>query len=238
MDQVLEFKQLAAKGVSIRGISRATGASRNTVRRYLRGEAIPGRYDLKGGRPQPVQEQIEPEVRKLLVAEKDKKTPKKQRLTAMRIHRILIKKGHSCSDSLVRRLVKDLRREIGDPLQDSFLPLAYKPGEDAQVDFYEAWVDDVEKGRVKVFVLLVRACYSRRTFHYAAPNQTQEALFEGLILAFFFFGGVFLKLWFDNLTPAVKKVLKRERNGDTHRLCIPGLVGEYIPGRDLRKRRK
>jgi len=79
------------------------------------------------------------------------------------------------------------------------------------VDFFEGEVDDVEFGRVKCFILLMRACYSGRTFAYAAPNQTREALFEGLRQAFDFFGGVFHKLWFDNLTPAVKKILEGRR---------------------------
>ena len=56
--------------------------------------------------------------------------------------------------------------------------------------------------------LVVRMCYSRRLFVYAAPNQTREALLEGLMAAFESFGGVPRSLWFDNLTPAVKKVLK------------------------------
>jgi hypothetical protein len=57
-------------------------------------------------------------------------------------------------------------------------------------------------------VLIARLCYSRRRFRYAAPNQTREALFEGLMGAFEFFGGVPCCLWFDNLPPAIKKVLK------------------------------
>ena len=68
-------------------------------------------------------------------------------------------------------------------------------------------MDDIHEGRIKVFVLIVRACHSRRTYRYASPNQTREALLEGLMQAFEFFGGVFEHMWFDNLTPAVRKVL-------------------------------
>ena len=75
------------------------------------------------------------------------------------------------------------------------------------MDFFEAVVDDTTAGRIKVFVLLVRACFSARTYAYVAPNQTREALLEGLMQAFEHFGGVFRTLWFDNLTPAVRKVL-------------------------------
>jgi transposase len=106
----------------------------------------------------------------------------------------------------VSTLVRELKIELRDPLEHAYLPLEYEPGNDAQVDFFEA--EDLDRGRIKTFVLLVRACYSARTFVYAAPNQTQESLMEGLMQAFAFFGGVFPRLWFDNLTPSVRKVLK------------------------------
>ena len=208
VSQVLECKQLRSQGASIRGISKEIGISRNTVRRYLRGEAIPGKYTMSKRRPQPVRDEIRERVCELLVKEREKATPRKQRLTAARIHRILEREGRCVGESTVRKLVRELRLELRDPLEHAYLPLEYEPGEDAQVDFYEGQVDDRRLGRVTVILLLVRACFSGKCFAYAAPNQTREALFEGLMRAFEHFGGVFRKLWFDNLTPAVKKVLR------------------------------
>lgn len=208
MSQVLECKQLHGRGVSIRSISGKLGISRNTVRRYLRGVGLPGKYQMTSPRPQPVRDALRDRVRELLVTERERQTPRKQRLTAARIHRILERGGHEVGASSVKRLVRELRLELCDPLEHAFLPLEYSPGEDAQVDFYEGVVDDCKLGRVKVILLLVRACFSGSCFAYAAPNQTREALFEGLMQAFEHFGGVFPKLWFDNLTPAVRKVLR------------------------------
>lgn len=208
VSQVLECKQLRGQGASIRAISRALGISRNTVRRYLRGEGLPGSYQMSTPRPQPVRDEIRARVRELLVTEQEKATPRKQRLTAARIHRILEREGRCVGESTVKTLVRELRLELRDALERAFLPLEYEPGEDAQVDFYEGVVDDRRLGRIKVIVLLVRACFSGACYAYAAPNQTREALFEGLMRAFEHFGGVFKKLWFDNLTPAVKKVLR------------------------------
>lgn len=207
VSQVLQFKQLAGQGVPIREISRQLQVSRNTVRRYLRG-AEPGVYRQTKPRPQPATAPIRERVRALLEEERERATPKKQRLTATRIHRILVDEGFSGSERTVRAAVRAIRHELRDPLERAHLPLSYEPGQDAQVDFMERWIDDATEGRVKCFVLSVRACFSRRVFRYAAPNQTREALFEGLMRAFEFFGGVFLHLWFDNLTPAVKKVLQ------------------------------
>ena len=208
VSQVLKCKQLRSQGASIREISRRLGVSRNTVRRYLRGEGTPGAYQMKNARPQPARDVIRGRVRELLVTEREKQTPRKQRLTAARIQRLLLAEGHQVGETTVKRVVREQRLELRDALKHAYLPLEYEPGEDAQVDFFEGEVDDRHLGRVKVVLLLVRAGCSGACFAYAAPNQTREALLEGLMQAFEHFGGVFRKLWFDNLTPAVKKVLK------------------------------
>jgi len=212
VSQIRECKQLAGQGVAIREISRRLGIARNTIRRYLRG-AEPGVYQLKDPRPQPAREQVRERIRDLLKEERKKKTPRKQRLTGSRIHRIVTKQGLQVSERTVRTVVREVVLELRDPLEHAYLPLAYEPGKDAQVDFMEGEVDDVHEGRVRRHVLIVRACYSTRAFRYAPPNQTREALFEGLMRSFEFFGGVFEHMWFDNLSPAVKKVLKgRDRD--------------------------
>lgn len=212
VDQVHECRKLSGQGVPIRQIAAQLGVSRNTVRRYLRG-APAGVYQLQSRRIQPVIDQVSGIVRQILKEEKEACVPRKQRITAARIYRILrTEHGYLGSDRSVRNLVREVRGELRDPLSQSYVPLDYEPGEDAQVDFFEAAVDHESRDRSKTFVLLVRPCFSGRVFVYMAPNQTQEALFEGLIRAFVFFGGVFRHLWFDNLTPAVQKVLRgRER---------------------------
>jgi transposase len=210
VDQVRDCKRLHAQGHSIRRIARELPISRNTVRRYVRAERMPGEYRMATRRSQPVSDQLRPRVRELLEAEHSSKppVPRKQRLTAARIYRLLIDEGLRASESVVKRLVREIRLDLRDPLEHAYLTLEYAPGEDAQVDFFEGVIDHPETGRQKVHILLVRACYSGKTFAYSAPSQSREALFEGLIRSFDFFGGVFRTLWFDNLTPAVRKVLR------------------------------
>lgn len=208
VNQVLECKQLFGRGVPIREISRKLEVSRNTVRRYVRGVGKPGAYQMENPRSQPVRDLVRERIREFLETERSKSTPRKQVLTGARIHRLLERDGVQVGVSTVRRVVREVRVEMRDALKHAYLPLEYEPGEDAQVDFFEGVADDAKLGRIKVHVLLVRACFSGRCFAYAAPNQTREALLEGLMRAFEHFGGVFRKLWFDNLTPVVRKVLK------------------------------
>lgn len=215
VDQVHECKRLFGQGCSLREIARRLEISRNTVRRYVRDGKLPGSYEKQKRREAPVRDRIEPIVRELLEKEVELQTPRKQRLTGSQLRRILAKNhGIVCSETSVRRVVRTIRQAQRDPLEQAFLKLDYEPGRDAQVDFFEADVlepvgslqPDGEK--VRRHFLVVRMCFSRKLFVYAAPNQTREALLEGLMQAFEYFGGVPQVLWFDNMTSAVKKVLR------------------------------
>lgn len=207
MGDVQSIKHLHhSKGWSKKRIARELGLSVKTVRRVLAGESA-GAYHLSQPRARPVTNRIEPVIQTLLEAEVERQTPRKQRLSAAQIEAILRRKhGYVGSAASVRRAVARVRRALADPLAGAMVPLVYTPGVDGQVDFLEG-VADYPDGRRRVFFLLVRACYSTKPFVYHAPAESQEALFEGLIQAFAYFGGVFHHLWFDNLTPAVKRVL-------------------------------
>ena len=132
MDQVVKCKQLRARGMGIRAIARELEISRNTVRDYLRGDREPGVYVQKSRREQPVRDELRPKVEALLKEEQERATPRKQRLTAARVHRILGSQGDRASASLVRKLVGEVRLEIRDPLQHAYLPLDYEPGDEIQ----------------------------------------------------------------------------------------------------------
>ncbi|MFT7623556.1 MAG: hypothetical protein ACI9WU_002739 [Myxococcota bacterium] len=172
----------------------------------------------------------------------DREAPRKQRHTARRIYqRIQREHGYAGAESTVRRYVGQRRRELGLRLQ-AFVPLTHLAGEEAEVDWYEAVVD-FPHGREKVQVLEVRACFSGREFHIAYPRQTQQASLEAIGAAFTYFGGVFAVMRFDNLSSAVKKVLKGRRRIETDQFvafrshylfesefCRPGLQGAHEKG--------
>jgi len=172
----------------------------------------------------------------------DRKAPRKQRHTARRIHRRLQREhGFVGGESTVRRYVGARKRELG--LKGRvFVPQSYEPGKEAEVDWYEGYVD-FPWGRTKVQVLEIRACYSGREFHVAYPRQTQQAFLEGQALAFEWFGGVFQEMRYDNLRAAVKKVLRGRRRIETDRFvgfrshylfesvfCTPGEEGGHEKG--------
>ena len=69
----------------------------------------------------------------------------------------------------------------------------------------------------RVFLFLMRACFSGGCFVQAHPRETQQAFLEGHVGAFEFFGGVFGLVRYDNLRSAVAKVLKGRRRVESDR---------------------
>jgi transposase len=63
----------------------------------------------------------------------------------------------------------------------------------------------------------MRSMASGAAFHRAYPHATQQAFLEAHELAFQWFGGVFSTLRFDNLSSAVKKILRGRQREETTR---------------------
>lgn len=202
VDQIERIRKLVlVEGLSQRAAARKVGVSRHAVRVAL--AAKPDRrYTLTKPKPRPVTAQIEQMVIEIL--QSDVGAPRKQQHTARRVyHRLRDEYAFPGSEASVRRVVAMLRHK--DP--DVFLPLAFDPGQEAQVDFGEAYIR-LNGKPVKVYLFCMKLAYSRLPFVIAFPHQRQEAFFEGHVQAFVFFGGVPHRLTYDNLKPAVRKILE------------------------------
>ena len=71
---------------------------------------------------------------------------------------------------------------------------------------------------------MLRLSHSGRAFHVAFATQAQEAFLEGHVLAFEHFGGVPARIRYDNLEPAVVRVLQGPgpgRGRAVHRAALP-----------------
>ena len=62
-----------------------------------------------------------------------------------------------------------------------------------------------------------RSMASGAAFHCAFTNATQQAFLEAHELAFAWFGGVFQRIRYDNLSAAVKKILRGQQREETAR---------------------
>ena len=132
--------------------------------------------------------------------------PRKQRYTAHRIFEILRAEGYPGCESTIRLHVAHLKQVSHAPVM--FLPLEFDPGQDAQVDWGEAYaVINGQPQKVQLFIM--RLCFSRRTFAMTFPTQRQESFFWGHVQAFAYFAGVPRRISYDNLGTAVKLVFEK-----------------------------
>lgn len=186
---------------SIRQIARAFHVSRRTVDKALL-HAQPQPYTLITPRTAPVLGPYKDQIVTLL-AENLTLRPK-QRYTSHKIYEQIRTAGYQGAEATVRTFVARQRRDQQRP--KLFLPLAFDPGMDGQVDWGEAEVI-IAGVRQTVQVFVLRLGYSRKIFIRAYPTQKQESFFEAHVHAFHHLKGVPHRLSYDNLTTAVKKVL-------------------------------
>jgi hypothetical protein len=96
---------------------------------------------------------------------------------------------------------------------------------------------------IKVWMFVMRLSHSGRAFHVAFATQAQEAFLEGHVLAFAHFGAVPGRIRYDNLKPAVIRVLRGRDRVESERFvalrshygfdgffCRPGIEGAHEKG--------
>ena len=114
------------------------------------------------------------------------------------------------------------------------VPQSHPAGEEAEVDFGQiSFRLSGEQVIGRMFVMRLSA--SGKAFHRIYANEAQEVFIDGHVRAFEHFGGVPGRIRYDNLKPAVARVLKGRDRKETERFvamrshygfdsffCIPG----------------
>jgi transposase len=173
----------------------------------------------------------------------DKTAPRKQRHTARRVwERLVAEHGATCAEITVSRYVARRKRELGLVDVEVAIPQTHPPGEEAEIDFGEFFTR-VGGQQVNLWMFVMRLSCSGKAFHAAFGTQAQEAFLEGHVLAFEYFGGVPGRIRYDNLKPAVTRVLKGRDRAEAERFvalrshygfesffCRPGVEGAHEKG--------
>jgi transposase len=200
MDQVHVVRhKVLVEGQPARRVAREMGLSRNTVKRYLE-LAAPVRVE-HAARVRPVWEKVGARIEALL-GESPKWTGGKQRLTATRLHAMVVSEGFEVGVTTVKAAVAEWKRRR----REVFVPLVYPAGDLAEVDFFEVLVDLCGK-RQKAWMFVMRLMHSGRDFAWLYTRQDQLSFLDGHVRAFEHFGAVPVRIAYDNLKAAVTKVL-------------------------------
>ena len=191
--------------LSIREICRRTGLSRNTIRKYLRSDAVEPAFKVPD-RPS----KLDPFADRLsgwLKTEANK--PRKQKRTVLQLHADLVSLGYGGSYNRVAAFARewkaDRQREMNTTGRGTFVPLTFEPGEAFQFDWSEDWAI-IGNERTKLQVAHTKLSYSRAFIVRAYLMQTHEMLFDAHNHAFRVLGGVPRRGIYDNMKTAIDKV--------------------------------
>ena len=203
MDTIAEIRRRhLISHESISSIARDLKLSRPTVRKHCRTQSEPVYHRSK--QPTPMLGAFEATLEAWLRTER--LLPKRQRRTARRLFEGLQAEGYRGAYDSVQRYVQRWKAvKSGPALTHAFVPLAFAPGEACQFDWSH---EDVELGGVmqRIKVAHFRLAFSRQMFVVAYPRETQEMVFDAHNRAFAFFGGVPLRMIYDNLKAVVDTI--------------------------------
>jgi len=228
------------EGLSIRELAERHKVHRRAVRAALASALPPPRKEYVA-RSRPATDPWAEVIDAWLIADKD--APRKQRHTARRVwQRLVAEHGAVLSEVTVSRYVARRRVELDLVHFEVCIPQTHEPGAEAEVDFGEFYAT-IAGQPMKCWMFVMRLSHSGRAFHVAYGTQAQEAFLEGHVLAFQHFGAVPGRVRYDNLKPAVTRILKGRNRDEAERFvalrshygfesffCQPGLKGAHEKG--------
>jgi transposase len=201
VDKVEDIRKMGRRGATVAEISRETGVSEPTVRKYLRAGDLspepPRAREPRSGLLGPYEATIDGWL------EGDRRNWRKQRHTAARVYaRLRDEEGYEGSYSTVQRYVKRRREEMAAEADareaQGYLLLDWDPGE-CQVDFGEA--DFRVRGVTRRgHYLTVAFPHSNVGLTQVFWGETAECVCQGLRDVFERIGGVPARAVFDNAT--------------------------------------
>jgi transposase len=191
--------------MSIRQIARTFHHTRRKIRQVL-AESEPHPYTRTTDRTAPVLGPFHTVVDQILAD--DEHAPPKQRHTAMQVFRRLRdEQGYPGCYGQVQRYLRRHRVRH----RETFIPLGHLPGRRLEADFGHIHVDFPDGRRLVPFLVATWA-YSNAPFVMALPFERTEAILQGMVAAFDFFGGVPGEVWWDNPKTVATLILQgRER---------------------------
>ena len=230
VDDYGAIRRARRDGKSIRQIAREFGLSRITIRKALK---HPEPVAATRNRPAPKLGPFQATIDQILADDED--APPKQRHTAAQVFRRLRDEhGYPGGYAQVQRYVLKHRRRH----EETFIPLGHLPGQRLEADFGHIHVDFPDGRRLVPFLVTAWA-YSNAPFVIALPFERTEAILEGMVAAFEFFGAVPKEVWWDN-PRTVATLILQGRDRQLHpryaalashyvfdpRFCMPGRGNE------------
>lgn len=193
-------RAVLSDNISQREVARIYGHGRDTIRKAL-ANPNPTGYQRRVEADSPVLDPVKALIDSWLKDEEDRKVKRKQRSNAKVIWKRL-KDEHGFTGSIypIRRYLRK-RKHLS--LKNTFFPLKFSPGEEAQIDWGQADVRLCNDTIVTVHLFCMRLSYSRASYVRAYLSEKLECFMDGHVQAFNFFGGSAHCNTYDNLKTAI-----------------------------------
>jgi transposase len=185
-EEAVEIRVLRRQGKSIREISRMLRVSRNTVRRYLRGEGLPHyEREARSSKLDPYKQYLDERV----------KAAAPEWIPATVLLRELRALGYPGGYSILKDHLARLR-PMAKP--EPLIRFETDPGRQMQADFAT-----IRRGRDRLAVFIATLGWSRATYVEFVTDERMETLLGCHERAFYFFGGVPHEVLYDNMRTVV-----------------------------------
>jgi transposase len=185
--RMLKAKQMQAEGLKQWQIALALDVSERTVRNYLR-------EDLRARRKVPRESKLDayrPFIEAVL-----KENPY---YNAVVLQERLLRQGYEGKISILRDLVKEIRRRI---TTQAVIRFETEPGFQAQADWKEFGKQVVDGKEQKLYAFVMILGYSRKMFVCFTTSMKMSVFLACHVLAFMYFGGVPREILYDNMKTA------------------------------------
>ena len=212
-------------GRSIREITRRTGLSRNTIRKYLASGVVEPHYPKRKS-----PSKLDPYAKLLLSwLKRESNRSRKQRRSVKQLYFDLMELGYTGSYDRVAAFARQWRQSQQEAKRTAskgtYVPLVFAPGEAFQFDWSEDWAKIGGKS-TKLQVAQFKLCHSRAFMLRAYMLQTHEMLFDAHNHALVALGGVAERGIYDNMKTAVDKVRLGKRRDVNRR--FQAMVSHFL----------
>jgi transposase len=191
VEEFFVLRDLYNQGMKISDIAKQTGVDRKTVRKYVKSSVLP-ESKSRSLRPCKLDDF------KDYIVEKLKVYP----VSAVRLFREIQGLGYTGGYTRVKDFVMVTRPNVGVPAVYRF---ETKPGLQAQVDWAELAIVELDGVRRKLYCFTMILGYSRMRYAELTLSVDTPTLIKCHVNAFEFFGGVSEEILYDNMKQVVIK---------------------------------
>lgn len=183
------LKDLYEKGMKISDIAKCTGVDRKTVRKYVHSRSLP------------VAVPRAPKMSKIddfkpFIVDRLKEYP----ISAIRLYYEIQARGYTGGYTVVKDFVREVKPSLGVP---AVMRFETKPGLQAQVDWAELAIVEMDGARRKLYCFTMILGYSRMRYAELTFSIDTPTLIRCHLNAFQYFGGLPEEVLYDNMKQVV-----------------------------------